>query len=453
MKLPFKLFISIFLISTINIYSQINIKEYEEQWQGNLPNKNIFNLKVNLTLESDSTYIFKLNNSQFFFKDTFTSTSKKHIEFEFSKNLHFSAVMNNNSSEINGFISAGFYYYHLKLTKNNKNNYEGTWNLFIIDELISQSIFFSIENVNGQSFEAYPFFGDKRFAGTWAGKPKKENDIITFQDNITGLYFKGKLLTNKIKLEIILAGKTIATTVLNKSKSEWVFDDFSSRTSKGNIPLNLNDGWKISNLNDKQYLEEMETKILSKKLVKTHSVLIAKNGKIVYEKYFGGFTYKTPHDQRSASKSISSALIGIAIDKQLIKSDKEFLYGFIPEEFQYTKDSLKSLIKIKDLLTMSSGIDAVDFGTKRKSKASESAYQNSSNWLKTILEASMINKPGAVANYGSANPYLLGVILNSVVNQPLELFIDQQLLKPLGISNYTIIKDPTRLPYFAGECI
>lgn len=279
---------------------------------------------------------------------------------------------------------------------------------------------------------------------------KKENDIITFQDNITGLYFKGKLLTNKIKLEIILAGKTIATTVLNKSKSEWVFDDFSSRTSKGNRPLNLNDGWRISSLNDKQYLEEMETKILSKKLMKTHSVLIAKKGKIVYEKYFGGFTYKTPHDQRSASKSISSALMGIAIDKQLIKSDKEFLYNFIPEEFQYTKDSLKSLIKIKDLLTMSSGIDAVDFGTKRKSKASEPAYQNSPNWLKTIVEAPMINKPGVEANYGSANPYLLGVLLNNVVNQPLELFIDQQLLKPLGISNYTIIKDPTRLPYFAG---
>jgi hypothetical protein len=69
-------------------------------------------------------------------------------------------------------LPASFAQYKGFLEKN-KNNYEGTWNLFIIDELISQSIFFSIENVNGQSFEAYPFFGDKRFAGTWAGKPKK----------------------------------------------------------------------------------------------------------------------------------------------------------------------------------------------------------------------------------------------------------------------------------------
>jgi CubicO group peptidase (beta-lactamase class C family) len=449
MKIQFKLLLLISLFTT-NLFSQVEITDYEGQWEGEIPNKKTFNIEIKLTKKNNNTYKFGLSNSEFSFEKNITSTSKEHIQFEFSKELNFSGIINDDSSEINGFISSGFYYYHTKLTKTKNNNYVGTWNLFIIDELINQSMFFSIENVKGQNFEAYPFFGDKRFAGTWAGKPKKENDIITFKDNITGLNFRGKLLKGKIKLEIILANNTIAEIVLKKSEKDWIFGDFSSKTNSTSLPLQLNDGWKISSIKNSKLLQKMESDVISKKLIKTHSVLIAKKGKLVYEKYFGGYNHNTPHDQRSASKSISSALIGIAIDKKLIKNDKQYLYNYIPKNLQYTKDSLKSLIKISDLLTMSSGLDAVDFGTKRKSLAAEDNYQNSPNWLKTILEAPMINSPGTEANYGSANPYLLGITLKSVVQLPLELFIDKQLLEPLGISNYTFVRAPTNTPYFGG---
>ena len=128
----------------------------------------------------------------------------------------------------------------------------------------------------------------------------------------------------------------------------------------------------------------------------------------------------------------------------------DFLYNYLLKEHQNNEDELKSKIKIKDLLTMSSGLDAVDFGIKRKSKASEPAYQNSRNWLKTVLDAPMINKPGTVANYGSANPYLLGVILNDITPIPLQLYMDQKLLNPLEIHNYVIQKEMTGKPYFGG---
>ena len=61
----------------------------------------------------------------------------------------------------------------------------------------------------------------------------------------------------------------------------------------------------------------MEDNINSKKLINTHSILIAKKGKIIYEKYFDGYNASITHDQRSASKSITSAITGIAIDNQL----------------------------------------------------------------------------------------------------------------------------------------
>src|SRR5690606_39262368 len=68
----------------------------------------------------------------------------------------------------------------------------------------------------------------------------------------------------------------------------------------------------------------------------------------------------------------------------------------------------------------------------------------------TILKARMINKPNTVANYGSANPFLLGVAMDSVVSEPLELFIDKYLFQELEISNYIIQTDRNGSPYFGG---
>ena len=99
---------------------------------------------------------------------------------------------------------------------------------------------------------------------------------------------------------------------------------------------------------------------------------------------------------------------------------------------------------------MSSGLDAVDFGTNRKSLASEDNYQSTQDWTKTILEAPMINEPNTHANYGSANPYLLGVVMDSAVSEPLELFMDKNLFQKLGISNYIIQTDMAGRPYFGG---
>jgi CubicO group peptidase (beta-lactamase class C family) len=63
----------------------------------------------------------------------------------------------------------------------------------------------------------------------------------------------------------------------------------------------------------------------------------------------------------------------------------------------------------------------------------------------------MKDEPGSQALYGSANPFLLGICLNELVDKPLELYMDQALLSPLGITNYIIQTDETlTTPYFGG---
>ncbi|MEO8210650.1 MAG: serine hydrolase, partial [bacterium] len=148
----------------------------------------------------------------------------------------------------------------------------------------------------------------------------------------------------------------------------------------------------------------------------------------------------------------SSAITGIAIDKGILKSTDEKVFELLPQQYRNAQnsDKRKALMNIADLLTMSSGLDAIDFGIDTNSIASEDNYQSSKDWIKTIVEAPMVNEPGTHANYGSANPYLLGVALNEIIKDPLELFIDNNLFSPLGISNYIIPTDCFDHPYFAG---
>lgn len=448
MKINFNIILLFFCVSITTLQAQTKIKDYEGQWEGSFESENVLNFSVSIKDLGNKEYAFSLFNQQFEFHKKVTATKENYIAFKIDENLSFTGVLEQDTSEINGFISSGFYFYHIKLLKNKQQTYIGNWDIFMLDKLLSKAIFLSIENVEAEDFDAYPFFGDQRFAGTNCMNSQKQGNSITFQDMRTGLHFEGKLFENSILLNLKIANIVITSVALKKSKNEWIFGEYAK--NQQNKTSELNDGWKVASKKNQLSFPQMEDSITSKKLINTHSVLIAKKGKIIYEKYFDGYNANISHDQRSASKSISSAITGIAINNQLLKSDTEFLYDFIPKKYQYTKDSLKSNIKVKDLLTMSSGLDAVDFGIKRESKASEPAYQNSPDWLKTVLEAPMINSPGTVANYGSANPYLLGTILNSITPIPLQLYMDQKLFKHLGISNYSIQKGITGKPYFGG---
>src|SRR5690606_11408330 len=421
-----------FTLLTFSLFGQ-NMADYTNNWEGKIENSKTFNFTVSIEdLQSDNA-IFKISNNKNIINQLFKINTERFIKIAISENLSFIGNLSKSGKEINGFIKSGLLLYHIKLTKSTTNSFIGTWNILMVDELKSQNFYLSVENGLDEDYQAYPILGDDRFTGTWCTNFQKENDNISFVDFKTGLQFKGKLLQNEIQLNILLGEHLLTQLDLKKSKTDWEIG-----------------GFKTDNKTSILELTEMENLISMDSLSNTHSVIISKKGKIIYENYFDGYNSKIPHDMRSASKSISSAIVGIAKDKSLFNNVEQSIFDFLPEKYQSHKDNLKTGIDIKSLLTMSSGIDADDYTRERKSSASENNYQPTRDWTETILKAKMINEPNTEANYGSANPYLLGIAMDSVISEPLELFMDKYLFQKLEISNYIIQTDLKGRPYFGG---
>lgn len=439
-------FLTVMLLAAITSnFAQPDIKDYQGNWEGNLKDASSFNFKLTLEVIGSSDYKLTIANQTSTLSKKSSPDHTDNINIKIDERLSFDATFNEDKTAISGFIKSGILMYHTTLKKTGKNKYSGNWNLFMVDRLEPNTVYLSVENYEDESFATYPFFGDQRFTGTWCNGFNKDNDIVTFSDFKTGIKFRAKLLNNKIQLEFILANTVIASTNLSRSTSDWEFgmgNALQNKTIKK--PLQLEDGWEITSLKTAKLnqtpLAQMIDKVLDESFDNTHSVLISKKGKLVFEKYFEGFNDQIPHDQRSASKSVGSAMIGIAIDDKILESTAQEMYNFIPKTYQNTKDTQKSKITLKDLLTMSSGIGVT-----------EDQYQETNNWLKTVLEPSLVKEPGSYTDYKSADPFLLGICLDERLKTSMEHYMDQKLLAPLGITNYIIQTDHTAVtPYFGG---
>ncbi len=441
--------------STLLSCSQKKDRGYQGNWVGTLTDKKSFNFSITLEELNSKDYHLVIANDKTLIDKTLKSTSGDHIQIHIDDKTYIDLYGGSSGRTLAGFMKSGRYFYHVILQHAGGNRFTGTWNPFMLDDgLISDDILLYVENNNDGTMVAYPFFGDKRFRGAWASDFKMKDDRLSFRDDNTGFLYRATLLKNTIGLEIYFSDARVAKANLSRSDMDWedriAAVDFD-QDQNTDTPPQLNDGWTTGSINDfsinNRELLRLIDSINSKKLINTHSVLVAKEGELVFETYFDGFNANIPHDQRSASKSISSAMIGIAIDDKTIESVDQRLFDFIPAAYQYTKDALKSKIRIKDLLTMSSGLDV-------NNRASEGYYQepgNSNNWLKTVLEAPMVKEPGTYADYGSANPFLLGICLNEALKIPLDIYMDEKLFAPLGITNYiNQTDDKEMIPYFGG---
>ncbi|GAB5521949.1 MAG: hypothetical protein RhofKO_42000 [Rhodothermales bacterium] len=163
-----------------------------------------------------------------------------------------------------------------------------------------------------------------------------------------------------------------------------------------------------------------------------HSLLILRDGKLAFEAYYHGHTRDTPHDIRSATKSITSMLTGIAIDQGAFTSVDVPLMTYLGNRYPDIAD--KDDLTLRHLLTMSSGLDCHD--RDRKTRGQEDRMYRSKDWVHYFLSLSRSYAPADTTLYCTGGVVALGAAIAEATEQDLAAFADEALFGPLGIENY-----------------
>lgn len=200
--------------------------------------------------------------------------------------------------------------------------------------------------------------------------------------------------------------------------------------------------WQISTpaeqgMND-SLLSVMDAQILAGTYKDIRSLLIIKNDNVVFEKYYARNTQHELVQIFSSTKSVTSALIGIAIQQGKIKSLDERLLSFFPE---YTNvenlDVWKKEITLRDVLTMSAGFEWDEYKYPLEDLNNPvSKLAESHDWIQYMLDRKMSNEPGTVFNYTTGNAILLSGILKNTTGVSAEQFAKENLFNHLGITDY-----------------
>lgn len=165
----------------------------------------------------------------------------------------------------------------------------------------------------------------------------------------------------------------------------------------------------------------------------TDGLLVLSYDSIVYENYSNGFTETDLHISWSMSKSVISALFGIAISEGKIGSIEEKVTDYLPELTGTGYDG----VRIKDVLQMSSGVefneDYGDFYSDINRMGRYIALGKSMDEFAASLTSA--RTPGTYNHYVSIDTHVLGMILKRATNKTLTAYMEEKLWKPIGAEN------------------
>jgi CubicO group peptidase (beta-lactamase class C family) len=185
---------------------------------------------------------------------------------------------------------------------------------------------------------------------------------------------------------------------------------------------------------------------IQQKGIPIHSLLIVRNGKVLLNATFYPYDGQSPHSVASVTKSLSTLLIGIAIDQGKLSLDDK-LVSFFPDTTIANPDSRKNDITIRDLASMSSGLDC----HYEPNEPTVQAMEASPNWVQFGLDLHMAYKPGSHWEYCGVGMHLLSAILEKATGMTALEYARQNLFEPLGITEVSWPTDPQGVNMGAGN--
>lgn len=428
-----KLILIILIVNLSSCGAQTSLDKFVGGWAGRVEEKNpfLFDIEIKNTSNNGMAVVFSGIDSTTEIR--LERETDKYLVGRFQNQLLFR--IDTTTTQPIAFIQTGHHLSNIELNKSPSGTWAGEWNL-LISESSSPLFYLSLDKSDDGNYSASTFFKEPTFHYMLGQGFTTHQNEIEFSDIRSNILFKGVLKSEQIDLTLNFLNEKTKIKLRPLPFEQWEIGQSSE---------------SINNTTPSERFSKLITDIENDTLVGTHSVIISQHRQILFEQYFDGFTANTPHDTRSLSKSFASAITGIAILDQRLKGENLPIKNFFETKYpDMTWGGGKEKITIHHLLTMSSGLDAIDFGLNRNSFANEGVYQSQQNWTKYILSAPMVYQPGEMANYGSGNPHLLSPILNSQIEERLEFYIHKKLFEPLSIYNYRIQTNNQDQPYFGG---
>ena len=223
-----------------------------------------------------------------------------------------------------------------------------------------------------------------------------------------------------------------------------------------NPPEFINDGLNVGVLNevsiDTQLILKADGRIRQGKYGEVHSMLIYKDDKLVFENYYPGHIYKwdapayhgelvnwdrsMAHEMMSCTKSVTSACIGIAIDKGFIESVHQSIFDYLPDH-QHLKVDNREYITIEHLITMTSGLAWDEWSVAHGSSANDidNLWFDCEDQISCVLERPWWKEPGQLFTYNGGGIIILTEIIKNATNMNIDEFSMKYLFEPLGIVN------------------
>ena len=171
-----------------------------------------------------------------------------------------------------------------------------------------------------------------------------------------------------------------------------------------------------------------------------YSLLVIRHGYLVYEKYYRGMNQGSANPVYSVTKSVMSAITGIAIREKLIQNVSQQITDFLPEYFQAVDNPNKKTITIANALTMTGGLHNVDDDF--------ASYYGSPDWMEYALKQPLSSKPGTKFEYNTGLPHFLSVIITKASGMSTEKFADNYLFSKIGI--HAVHWDQDSKGYYGG---